>query len=68
MNPKCLLILLGGWSLVALGVVVFPLPIPLGIVLVSLGLGVLVPCSTLARRLLQRLSQRWERVLSRWRN
>ncbi len=68
MNPKCLLILVSGWSLVTLGVAVFPLPIPLGVLLVSLGLGVLVPCSTLARRLLQGLRQRWARVLSRRRN
>jgi len=65
MNPKCLLILVAGWSLVTLGVVVFPLPIPLGIVLVSVGLGVLVPCSAFARRLLQRVKQRLAAVVNR---
>lgn len=49
------LTLAAGWTLVVLGLLVFPLPIPLGLPMMALGLALLLPVSGAARRGLRAL-------------
>lgn len=39
-----------GWTLVIVGLIVFPLPIPLGLPMMAAGFAVLIPVSRTARR------------------
>ena len=53
--------LLGGWVLFAAGLVALPLPVPAGLLLMFLGLGLLARDSRLLRLKIMRLGRRYPR-------
>jgi hypothetical protein len=57
--------LVGGWVLLVAGLIVLPLPIPLGLLMTLLGLAILVGESHLIRRLICRWRARNPRVCRR---
>ena len=61
MKLRCL----PGWPLVVAGVIITPLPIPVGLLLLGLGVSILMPCSPSMRLLVKRLRRRYPRIFSR---
>lgn len=57
--------LVGGWILLVLGLIVTPLPIPVGLIMTLLGLALLVGESPLIRRLICRFRARNPRFCDR---
>ena len=58
------LTLLFGWLLLIVGVILFPLPVPLGAPMIFAGFVVLARTSTTVRRLIGRLRQRFPETSS----
>lgn len=60
MDPlKYHILLLVGWLFVIVGAITFPLPIPVGLVLLTVGFVILIPNSRTLRRGVIALKKRW---------
>lgn len=64
----CYLQLLLGWVLVISGILITPLPVPIGLVLLALGLVLLIQRSLFVRRQLRALRTRYPKLSSRLRH
>jgi hypothetical protein len=53
------ILLLAGWTLVLAGAVTFPLPIPIGLFLLTVGFAILIPNSRTLRRGVVFLKNKW---------
>jgi hypothetical protein len=63
-NPWLLFRLIGGWLLLVVGLVLFPMPIPAGLVLMAGGSAMLIHDSRTFRRFFARLKQRYPQRFS----
>ena len=59
--------LLAGWFLVIAGLIITPMPIPVGLIMVFTGLALLVPTSVTVRRAISRVRYRNRRLNARFR-
>lgn len=64
MTLRCVVSRIFGWPLVITGLVITPMPIPLGVVFVSLGFAILVPCDGVARRMSRHLKRQLKSMLN----
>lgn len=58
-----------GWLFIGVGLIVLPLPIPLGAIMIVVGIAMVAPHSPVMRRILTRIRRRFpgfDRQLERW--